>query len=273
MKKNFPVCLLFCWLLGTFGYAQEEWLLDDFHTSYLTVGYHNYNTSHFWNKQGKKKAAFNRFHQHQFVFYGQYGITCTDTIGIRGGYTRVNESMNGRTMGWQDFEIDWKHLLWHRCGRDSQQLYMQLIGIVPAKTSFLPTIRYGRFGVEADLGYRQRVFVGTQSGWYEVQAGYRWYQKFPSDQVRAHFKLGWRPWCMIDIVASGFLEYGVFNGHPKINQSLVAFAPNYRLFTMQLEGVWYFLKRFAVSCGYMWHVWGENVGTGGGAFVEGSYKF
>lgn len=261
---------LFLLLLFSSLAAQEEWVIEKFNTSYVTLGYQNYHTSHFWNKQGNKKASFNRFYEHEYAFYLQYGLTPCDTIGVQGSYNRIMESMNGRTLGWTDFEWNWKHLFWTQ---PCKQFFMEVIAITPFKTVFKPALRYGRFGGEFALHYRQVFHILKQRGWYELKGGYRTYLGFPSDQLRGYFRVAYAPCSQFDLIASSFLEYGVFNGKRKINQSLIAFAANYRLLTMQIEAVAYFWKRFAVAAGYYWHVWGENVGCGGGAFANASTQF
>jgi hypothetical protein len=269
MYKIFPYCLILTLWFSTLN-AHEEWVIQKFNTSFASIGYQNYHTSHFWNKSGKKRKAYNRFHENQYSFYAQYGLTPLDTIGLTGSFDRIQESMNGRLLGWTDFELDWKHLF--QCVPHGQ-FFMQVIAILPSKTVFQPAVRYGRFGGEFALHYRKVLCIQEQRCWFELKGGYRTYQGFPSDQLRAYLRVAYNPYKPVDLIASSYLEYGVFNGNRKINQSLVAFSANYRLLRIQLEAVAYFLDRFSVAGGYFWHVWGENVGTGGGAFANASVRF
>lgn len=270
----FQILLITLCLVCASAHAFEEWLIDRFDTAFLSIGYRHYSTKQFWNKQGNKKPSFNRFDLNEYRFYGQYGLTPIDTIGLYGAYDRIQESLNGRSMGWVDFEIDWKHLLWRTC---DQQLAMQFIVIIPSNSEFKPALRYGRFGGEGALSYRHLFYIRNRRGWLDLRGGYRTYQGFPSDQLRAQARIGYtvymNGYLKFDLEASSDLEYGVFNGQRHFNQSLIAFASNYRLLKVQVETVIYVCERYAFSLGYDWHAWGVNVGTGGEFFANGSIKF
>lgn len=231
---------------------------------YCSTHYSTYNTSHFWNKNGKKLPSYNDFHKKTYHAYSEYGLTSLDTLGIWGSYSRIEESVNGRTIGFADFEINWRHL-W--CQYNGHNFATQVIAIVPAESTYKPGLRYGRYGGEISLLYLREFDFYHRGAWCETRLGYRTYDGFPSDQIRADLMVGYQLFSRLEIMAEAFLDFGLFNGDFYVNQNVILYNPNYRLLKLQVEG-YLTLTDFAyINVGYFQHVWGENIGTGGGLFA------
>lgn len=229
---------------------------------FLSGTYWNYHSHTFWNKNGKKRDAFNTFEKNEFSLYAAYGLTRCDTLWVNGGWARIEESLNGRVFGFSDIEIGWKHLLGRVKGH---LLTAEIVGIVPAESEFKPGLRYGRFGGEANLLIGKGFCLNELPGSYNVRLGYRVYEGFPSDQFRCDGAVHWKPFRCIRISAILGLEYGVFNGHSRVDQSFFLFNPNYRLLRGEIYTTLSLYKGASAFVGYRQHLWGENVGTHGGA--------
>src|SRR5262249_47998950 len=128
------------------------------------------------------------------------------------------------------------------------------------------SIRYGKGGVEVDLLYSSRFQFRQRSGWYDLLLGYRHYQGFPSDQIRSSGAIGYIFSSYIQTIATLELDYVGFNGKAEKNLNNIVFHPNYRLLTGKLEAVIRLFSPFSVSLGGYQHLWGQNVGAGGGFF-------
>ena len=128
--------------------------------------------------------------------------------------------------------------------------------------------------MEADVFYANDISCSWGYLEYILGAGYRVYSGFPSDQIRAYLDLfynyGSRKWYLW---LQGKLEYGVFNGKRKEHFNQILFNPNYRLFKGAIRFVGFVTPSLYIEGGYFQHLWGENVGTGGGALVGCGYVF
>jgi len=225
-----------------------------------SVEYLVYKTHHFWNSKGKKLPSFNDFDVQSGILFLKYGVTDADTVVARGAYNCICESMNGKTIGFEDSELGWRHAL---LGWKGWDFSAQLLAIIPSGRE-RDSLRYGRFGTEVDL-HGQKYFCFNQNpGWFEVLVGYRAYSGFPSDQIRANTRLGYDlcPWFQLS--AGAQLEYGVFNGTKSFSGPSILLEPNYRLLKIDYEALIRLTSISYIRLGGFQHVWGRNVGTGGG---------
>jgi len=271
--------LLFVFCLMTWALVPEDSLALDTHfTAYtkdpcctsLFIDYWYYRTDHFWNSSGKRLSCDNHFKKKKTSTYVEYGLTCTDTLSALASYTFVDESLNGSASGLGDFEIGWKHKLWEY---SEHTISAQAVGIIPA-SEYRPALRYGRAGAEVNLLYSNSFYIPRhgQCGRTHFRVGYRSYIGFPSDQIRADAKVCYSISPKVQLLAQTSLEYGLFNGRSRVSQSNFALNPNYRLFKAQLQCVFH-LWSIPLTLGYRWHVWGRNVGTGGGFLGSARLNF
>lgn len=225
--------------------------------------YSNYSTKHFWNGHGKKLKTFNDFDRNAFLIYGEYALNCRNSFTVNAGYQEVKESLNGSSYGFEDVELGWKHLFY---SNEASAFTTDLIAIIPAGDK-KSSIRYGKFGGQLSLLYSTYFCLAGKPGWIDLSAGYRVYQGFPSDQVRASLAVGYFFKSWLQAIVTSQLECGVGNGESRRNLNRIAFHPNYRLLKTKIEGVARLLPWASLSAGGFWHLWGENVGAGGGYFV------
>lgn len=220
--------------------------------------YSHYETDHFWNKHGKQLPSHNHFRRQAYTLYAEYAIRCEDSITFDGGYDVIRECMNGPTLGLEDFELGWKHMIY---STDTAALTTQIIALVPGGVK-RSSLRYGRPGFQAGLLYSDQYSFG----WYDFGLGYRYYQGFPSDQIVGDAALGVDISSCLQFIAALQLEYGLFNGQSRKNFNNIVFNPNYRLLNGQIECDYRLMQHVTLVAGGFKHLWGNNVGSGGGFF-------
>jgi hypothetical protein len=231
-------------------------------TFYGLTYFSYYKTDHFWNKQGKKLPTFNTFSRKSYRLDMEYDINCLNAVFLQGGYTMVDESLNGRSRGIEDLETSWQHLFYRKgCSAFSGKATL-IIPIGPKKSC----VRYGQWGGELKILYSRLFNLLQRCCWYDLGLGYRIYSGFPSDQVRANLSIGCNLMPYVWLINTTRLDYGVFNGRAKANPNNICFNPNYRLLETQIEGLIQVYKYVLVTAGGYFHLWGENIGAGGGFY-------
>lgn len=264
--KKASFILLFLSCLSFYSSLSSALLPSDYcGDTLLSFQYRTYQTDHFWNKNGKKLSAYNNFKEKSIGVFLEFSITNRDALCFEGWYDRIDESVNGRTFGFEDSELSWRHLLW--C--DQSRLFTcQLLAIIPSgprKTN----LRYGRLGGEINFLYSNQFTAGRYYGYYDIQLGYRVYQGFPSDQIRNIVNIGFCPANWLLLNAESKLEYGLFNGKKDRYRNTILFNSNYRLLNAKLEAIIFIHRYVSLTLSYYRHIWGENVGLGGG-FLAGT---
>lgn len=228
----------------------------------LLVSYSNYSTRHFWDRSGKKHPTHNKFEKHSCQCFGEYALNGLNSMFFNARYSRVEESLNGNSQGFEDAEVGWKRLIW---GNKRSAFTGQIVGIIPPQCR-KASVRYGIFGGEADLIFSQIFKILNRCGWYDLIAGYRAYSGYPSDQIRLGGSVGYyilRNW---RVIATCRLNYGVYNGKAGHRLNNVVLNPNYRLLTSQIECDFKLFSHFSLALGVFKHMWGRGIGTGGGCF-------
>lgn len=230
--------------------------------------YQHYKTDHFWNHKGSKKDSFSDFDMNSYRARLAYGLSCKDTISLKGAYIRIDEKLNGRTLGMDDLELSWKR---HFGCWNGKLISAQLTTIIPMGDKKQP-VRYGSWGAEAAILMSKPWSYHSFCGWIDSSLAYRWYEGFPSDQIRASFIFGTQlnRWTLVN---SNFIDYGLWNGKKQIGHSMIRKSANYRLWKTQLELRYQICRWLCLSGGYFQHLWGRNVGTGGGYFGNFSFCF
>lgn len=260
------IAFILCFSSSLFGYIDEPFHDSAFigtpRTFYGLTYLSYYKTNHFWNKHGKRLPTFNKFDRKTYRLDMEYDITENQAVYMKGGYTMLDESLNGRSRGIEDTEFSWQCLFQ---GNDCQALSGRFTAIIPVGPK-KSCVRYGKFGAEFKLLYSRIIDFLDHEWWYDIGAGYRAYSGFPSDQLRADFSVGCaitpRAW----VLSSMQLYYGLFNGESKFNQNNICFNPNFRLLTTQVQGIIQIHQYLSFNVGGFLHLWGENVGAGGGFY-------
>lgn len=230
-------------------------------TLFLAPEFWTYNTSHYWNRSGERLYSGGEFDKKEANLYAEYGLDDNNTLVGKALYDWIDETNKGKTVGFEDFEVAWRRLL---CKGKETVMSTQMWLVIPSGKSNKQALRYGRFAYEWDFLYGQSFKFFENYGFLDCGLGYRWYFGYPSDQVRAHINLGVDYTKKWQFITSLYLEYGVYNGRRQVIQELIVNDPNYRL----LKG--FFTLRYRLSgkvsmvAGVYSHIWGRNVGTGGG---------
>lgn len=236
----------------------------------LLMAYSTYSTDHFWNKEGKKLSTFNHFHRKSCFLYLDYAFDCRNSFLIKEKYSFVKESLNRNSQGFNDVELRWKSLLYQG---NTAAFSSQVVGIIPVGDHAKSSIRYAKLGIEGDLLFSDTFSISHFQGNYTLELGYRHYQGFPSDQIRANAFVWMDLTPYISLIATTHLDYGLFNGSAGFNQNNIACHPNYRLLEIQLECVVTPFSYTSFVLGAFKHIWGRNIGTGGGMFCGAWFTF
>lgn len=236
------------------------------------LGVESYQTDHFWNKNGKRKQTFNHFKFREVRGYVDVYPSQIDCISFSGSYIQIEEEINGNGRGFSDSELTWTRFFYVN---GPHSLASQITAIIPSGSQIY-NLRYGEFGGQFDLLYSTSSSFFDHSFFFDSKLGYRMYKGFPSDQIRAFASLGSYflnlcPKLYLD--ASLDLQYGVFNGKSKFNYPLILLNPNYRLLQGDIRLSYQVSEHLYFSAGAFQHLWGQNVGTGGGYFIEGWLQY
>jgi hypothetical protein len=222
-----------------------------------------YTTNHFWNKSGKLLPTYNQFKSNSTLLYAEYAINSRNSLTLNGGYSMVQESLNGNSCGWEDVELGWKSMLYHDRG---QVFTAQVIAIIPAGKK-KSSIRYGQGGVQGSLLYSDLFLLFEREGWVDLNVGYRIYDGYPSDQFILNLAAGYQLFKWVTVIATGELLYGVNNGRSEDNFNNVIYNPNPRLLNGKIECLASITQHLYLTIGLNKHIWGQNVGAGGGCYA------
>lgn len=192
----------------------------------------------------------------------EYDINCHHALFLKGGYTMVDEQLNGRSRGLEDPEASWQYLIY---GNGDSALSGKLTAIFPSGPK-KSCVRYGKLGGELKLLYSKMFTLLRHLWWYDLGLGYRMYSGFPSDQIRADVSIGCTLRPYLWLISSTHLDYGLFNGDSKANRNNICFNPNFRLLTTQVQGILEIYNHISLTIGGFFHLWGENMGAGGGFY-------
>ena len=220
-----------------------------------------YQTHHFWNREGKRQETYSDFKRNEIEIKNSFGLTNSDTIGFKSAYDGIQEYLDGNTYGITDLEINWNHCFFHT---NNLLIGSKVIGIIPPQLGYKPSLRYGQFGGEISIVLNQVIQTSHRKYLIYGDLGYRWYNGFPSDQIRN--KLGFfHPLNLkFSIQIESEIIYGLFNGKSQLNQSLVWMNPNFRLWKGEFQGNYRISNRFLVGISCFQFFAGRNVGTSGG---------
>ncbi|MBN9377741.1 MAG: hypothetical protein J0H93_05145 [Chlamydiales bacterium] len=236
------------------------------HTFYGLSYYSYYHTKHFWDSQGKRLPSFNPFTRKSYRLDMEYTLSSSQSVFVKGGYTMVEERLNGNSRGIEDPEASWQTLLYADTRSALSGKLTLIIPVGPKKSC----VRFGQWGGEIKVLYSKIFDHWKIPFWIDMGLGYRLYGGFPSDQIRASLSIGWKGTARFWLISSSQLYYGVGNGKKDANQNNICFHPNFRLLTSQVQAIYQMFDCLAFNIGGYLHLWGENIGAGGG-FYAGSW--
>ncbi len=230
----------------------------------LDLSFLEYHTHHFWNKQGQRKNSRTHFRKNEGQIYFEVIPVPGCVFSTLGTFAAIHDRLNGNAYGFGDIELNWTFQPLPNC---AETFWLNVTTIIPAGDE-KDSLRYGRWAIEGDLFYSNAKLVYDVPCWYYVGIGYRAYQGFPSDQVRAIINGTAALSSRLFLYGIGNVEWGIFNGRRKEHFNQILYNPNYRLVKIQTGILGYITDWLYVDAGYYRHVWGENIGTGGG-FIGG----
>ncbi len=237
---------------------------------YLCGQYTSYESHEFWNKEGKKRDAHNEFEKSLYSLYAEYGLTKWNTLTLKGGWGRIEESLNGRTFGFEDLTVGWRHCLGCKWGH---LVSIELDAIIPVEDEYKQGLRYGKIGGECNLLLTKGFAVSDWRGYYDIRLGYLGYDGFPSDQLLGDLVFNLSVFSRLTLTLGGFLEWGLFNGSSRDDASHFLYNPNYRLFRGEIQATFNIYDGASLFIGYDRHFWGENAGTNGSVYGGAQIQF
>jgi len=271
MRRFFPILIF---LLVPIVMVDGAVFLRKKGEGFVSSEYWRYQTARFWDDQGNRLPSNNVYKKDQFITFVEYGLTDNYTIWGQARYDWIRESIRSDTDGFEDFECGVIAKFKEKRGR---LISLYLTGIIPGG-KYDPAIRYGRSGLEGGVGAGSS-FVLRKCGeekyyaFWSLRAGFRGFFGFPSDQFRADVIAGHDLTKKFQIIAGSFLEYGIYNGKPKVGQNNIVFDSNYRLLKGFLLGRLKISEKLSIIAAYNRHLWGRNTGTGGGLYTGLWYEF
>lgn len=215
-----------------------------------------YTADHYWDKEGDRKSIGCTFKKLETAIYAEWGLSQELTLTLRVPYQHL-ECGEKHTDGISDIEAG----LIKRLKQSSRGvLSLQATAIIPTGYSISRELRlgYNRFGLEGMLlgGY------GFNRAFAEAGIGYRYYQGYPSDQIRGYARIGLKPDRKIIIMNTIDIQYGVNNGERKKVGKNITLEPYYRLIQNDFSLVFRITPRISVNLGVIKALWGRNTGDG-----------
>jgi len=212
-----------------------------------------YESDRFWDERGKKCDAYQSLKKRSLRFCLGQELNADFAIYAKGGYAWIDEDLDGRTIGLEDFELS---LTYRLC----TDVHVIATAIIPPEDRYKAALRYGRFGGEGGILFRHQLCVPVT---LDLYGGYRFYSGFPSDQVRLASIASFCPLRFLTFWGGFSCEYGLWNGKERIDQSHFFYNPNYRLLRGEIACDLQVLSFGVVRAHYQRHLWGRNVGCGG----------
>lgn len=226
--------------------------------SYVGGQYAYYSANNLWTHSGANLPAHNEFMQHDCKGYGGFDFNLESCIWAQGGFASVRQQVNPDRQGFEDFNLGYYRAVVQT--PDSSYGYGLQANIPGGEPR--AALRYGAWAGEFYVNYQNYI----RCAHYSFDLGYRVYSKNVSDAIRAAFRVDWPFTRRIQLTAQGDLDFALFNGKKKFYDNRMAFNPNTRLFKAKVLGVYQITNMFYINAGYFKHVWGQNVGSGGGVF-------
>jgi hypothetical protein len=223
-------------------------------------------TDRFFDENGNIHQRGGWFTKYEVNPYLEYGLTERDTVSVNILAQRLTDSAtDAATTGLADLELGWRRSLWRS---DTTILSAQLTAFIPTGYSLedSPNLGYDRLGLEPSLWVGRGFRLGERNGYLEAQTGLRWYAGYPSEQLRAQATGSYDLFPWLSPFATLELHYGLGNGKDREEggQTIVA---DYRLLKGILGAVIPVTERLRLTAAWQQHLWGENTGLDGGAYV------
>lgn len=252
MKKKFFI-KGFIGALGVFSTA-FGWPLKE-GGLFFSPTYYYYQTSHYWDNNGNTRSIGCNFIKKEINFYSEYGMTDNFTLTAQTAYDELRCGTNS-TSGLYDIELGGIYSVFNY-GNSAFGIGGK--AIIPTGYSIYKPLRlgYDRFGIEPSLYY----FFSNNTGYISSSLGYRFYQGYPSDQVRFSINAG------LNIIRYLTLEpfingqIGVGNGYNKNIGNNYLLEPSYKLIQVGLNIIPH-IGNISPFFGITKPVYGENTGQG-----------
>ncbi len=252
------ICLIL--ILQSSFLEASAWVRKKGH-GFIATGVTTYQTATYWNNQGVRTPANNFFQKQEFEVYIEHGLSDKTTITAKGWGAHIKETTVQHQSGFEDSELALIHEVFKG---EKSVVSLRLLGIIPSGNHSKPDLRYAEFGGELDIQYGRNFKINSKNSFLDYSIGYRVYKSYPSDQIRSQITIGVELIDRFQILASSYLEYGVYNGWQTTGGNAILTNPNYRLIKCELLARFAFTKKVSVYGGYYKDVWGRNVGTNGG---------
>lgn len=264
MLKNL-LCVSICFLSSVSSLEAGAWVRKPCEWFFSWEG-HTYQTAQAWDTHGRRMGSNDKLKKWELSLYGEYGLTCCDTLAGQVRYVGVEDTMYGQASGIDEMTVAWKHKWWE-CGEHVISTQGELI-IPGGHSGVHPSLRYGRWGWQSEFLWSFGFdWWRCKRGFFDFAGGYKNYFGYPSDQITGELRLGLDLFRCFSVIGWLQLDYGIFNGEVvrEVEQGILSDA-NYRLLKGTLLGRYKINRCYELIFGYQKHLWGRKVGTGGGLY-------
>lgn len=234
-------------LAGAWGRQTNEFLLSS--------KLYRYQATKYWDHNSREKDIGATYDKKELNLYFEYGLGGDRTLVMQSAWDHIT-SGSGRAEGVSDLEIS----LIQKLREDGPQvLSAKALIIIPGSypTDRVPLIGYGISGAELGL-----MLGRSFESWYLDSAlSYRYYDGYPSDQLRGNLALGYD--LIRTVRAKGELSaiYGLENGQPILINEIVI-PPDYRLLQADLSLEFKLDPKLSMVLGYNQALSGRDTGVG-----------
>ena len=229
---------------------------------FSTIQFYRYTADKYWDNNGDKRSIGCTYKKNELALYGEYGFTERTTLLFRIPYVAIKCGRDeSSSVG--DIELGFLRKLIEK-GRGV--LSIQTLFIIPSGYSIRKPLRvgYGRFGVEAYMlsGY------GLEKVFLEGGIGFRYYAGYPSEQIRAYGRVGFKPSRRVMIMNTLEMHYGLGTGKRKVVGRNITLEPNYKLLQNDLFVTLKVTENLNWGLGWIESLWGRNVGVGRNVYTQ-----
>jgi len=236
--------------------------------------YRFYGTGDNFNSRGERVSYGNDgyFSKNQINVYAEYGLLDRLTIFGNFFYDFVNyndnfSSQSNNGFPYQELGVRYQFF------DEPAMSFQVLAGIPTSGGSRQPALSNNQFDYEFAyyIGGNYKIF-GYDAFW-DIGVGYRLRTGAPSDEFRWYMTTGvkFNEYWEAFFQAEGI--HGLGNNQRQFVGNNVLLTTDFQLIKLRMSVVYNINKSWSLQAGPVLHVWGNNVGAGGGAEVSVWYKW
>ncbi len=224
-----------------------------------------YNTGDSFDLRGNRVDFTNdgHFFKYELNLYVEYGVL--DRLSLIGNFffnhlVFENDFVRNVNTGFPYQEVGVRYQFFDMPAMSFQAL----VGIPTSSADGRPALSNNQF--DYDFTY----YIGNEYEWFgvngfwEMGLGYRVRTGNPSDELRWYATLGVILNDQWDLLFQAEGIHGLGNGKRQFNRENVLLNLDFQLVKLRMSGLYHINENWALQVGPVLHLWGNNVGAGGG---------